>query len=56
MSVVNENIENEENEEISVTGNDTIKIASEVVATYAGIAVSEVDGVYGMAGRFCWIN
>lgn len=56
MSEVNENIESEENEEISVTGNDTIKIASEVVATYAGIAVSEVDGVYGMAGRFCRIN
>lgn len=52
MSEVNENIENEEKEEISVTGNDTIKIASDVVATYAGIAVSEVDGVYGMAGGF----
>lgn len=52
MSEINENIENEEKEEISVTGNDTIKIANDVVATYAGIAVSEVDGVYGMAGGF----
>ena len=52
MSDVNDNIENEEKEEISVTGNDTIRIASDVVATYAGIAVSEVDGVYGMAGGF----
>ena len=52
MSEVNENIENEEKEEISVTGNDTIKIASDVVATYAGIAVSEVEGVYGMSGGF----
>lgn len=52
MSDINENIENEEKDEISVTGNDTIKIANDVVATYAGIAVSEVDGVYGMAGGF----
>ncbi|MBQ7410768.1 MAG: Asp23/Gls24 family envelope stress response protein [Clostridia bacterium] len=40
-------------EEIPVVeGNDTIKIANEAVATYAGIAVSEVSGVYGMAGGF----
>ena len=52
MSDINENVENEEKDEISVTGNDTIKIASDVVATYAGIAVSQVDGVYGMAGGF----
>ena len=42
----------EELEEISVEGNDTIKISNETVATYAGIAVSEVPGVYGMAGGF----
>ena len=43
----------EENlEEISIEGNDTIKISNETVATYAGIAVSEVPGVYGMAGGF----
>ena len=29
-----------------------IKIADDVVATIAGIAVSEVPGVYGMAGKF----
>ena len=52
MSDVNDNIKNKEKDEISVTGNDTIKIADDVVATYAGIAVSEVDGVYGMAGGF----
>ncbi len=39
-------------EEIPVEGNDTIKIANEAVATYAGIAVSEVSGVYSMAGGF----
>lgn len=52
----NNNINNEEIqdeiEEISVEGNDTIKIANEAVATYAGIAVSEVPGVHGMAGGF----
>lgn len=50
MSENNEEILN--NEEIAVMGNDTIKISNDVVATYAGIAVSEVDGVYGMAGGF----
>lgn len=46
----------EKTEEISVEGNDTIKIANEAVATYAGIAVSEVSGVYGMAGGFAGIT
>ncbi len=46
----------EKSEEISVEGNDTIKIANEAVATYAGIAVSEVSGVYGMAGGFAGIT
>ena len=48
-----ENKDVEENlEEISIEGNDTIKISNETVATYAGIAVSEVPGVYVMAGGF----
>lgn len=42
--------------EIPVEGNDTVKIANEAVATYAGIAVSEVSGVYGMAGGFAGIT
>ena len=50
------NNEIEKIEEISVEGNDTIKIANEAVATYAGIAVSEVPGVYGMAGGFAGIT
>ena len=55
MSENNEEvIENEE--EISVEENDTIKISNDVVATYAGIAVSEVDGVYGMAGGFAGLT
>ena len=50
MEENNEQLENVE--EISVEGNDTIKIANDAVATYAGIAVSEVPGVYAMAGGF----
>lgn len=46
----------ETTEEISVEGNDTIKISNDAVATYAGIAVSEVSGVYGMAGGFAGIT
>ena len=41
-----------ENEELVVSGTDTVKISNDVVATYAGIAVSEVEGVYAMAGGF----
>ena len=33
-------------------GHEGIKIASDVIAVIAGIAVSEVKGVYGMAGGF----
>lgn len=54
MEENNEQLENVE--EISVEGNDTIKIANDAVATYAGIAVSEVPGVYGMAGGFAGIT
>ena len=50
MDENNQEIENVE--EIPVEGNDTIKIANEAVATYAGIAISDVPGVYGMAGSF----
>lgn len=56
MEENNENIENVEEEEITVEGNDTIKIANEAVATYAGIAVSEVQGVYGMSGGFAGLT
>ena len=40
------------NEEKMEEGTNSIKISNEAVATYAGIAVSEVPGVYGMAGGF----
>ncbi len=54
MEENNEQLENVE--EISIEGNDTIKIANDAVATYAGIAVAEVPGVYGMAGGFAGIT
>ena len=50
--------QNKENEEIVEldneikTENDTIKISDDVVAVIAGVAVSEVQGVAGMAGGF----
>ena len=49
----NENVENV-NEEALVEQeeNNGIKIADDVVAVIAGVAVSEVPGVYGMAGGF----
>jgi uncharacterized alkaline shock family protein YloU len=53
---MDEEKENENLDEITVEGNDTIKIANEAVATYAGIAVSEVQGVYGMSGGFAGLT
>lgn len=46
----NENLENIKEE--SINEDNTIKIADDVVAVIAGIAVSEIPGVYGMAGGF----
>ncbi len=45
---------NEEMQEVNEIENGTegIKIASDVIAVIAGVAVSEVEGVYGMAGGF----
>ena len=50
----NKNVKQEEvelNEEIK-TENEGIKISDDVVAVIAGVAVSEVPGVSGMAGGF----
>ncbi len=49
----NENVENV-NEEVLVEAetNNGIKISADVVAVIAGVAVSEVPGVFGMAGGF----
>ncbi len=39
-----------ENQEIVAENDESIKISNDVVASIAGVAVSEVSGVYGMAG------
>lgn len=45
--------QNEEaTEEIVETSIEGLKISNDAVATYAGIAISEVQGVYGMSGGF----
>ena len=43
-------------EEITITNTDGLKISNDAVATYAGIAISEVQGVYGMSGGFAGIT
>lgn len=48
---VNE-LNNEEINNVEETTSEGIKIADDVVAIIAGKAVSEVNGVYGMAGGF----
>ena len=51
----NKNVELEKEEkveEIVENGNDGIKIANDVVAVIAGVAVSEVPGVASMSGGF----
>lgn len=47
-----ENLENVKEEEIVESDNNGIKISADVVSVIAGVAVSEVAGVFGMAGGF----
>lgn len=49
----NQEINQEENiDEVAIANVDGLKISNDAVATYAGIAISEVQGVYGMSGGF----
>lgn len=50
-NINNENLEQTTQDEISL-GNNAIKIADDVVAVIAGVAVSEIPGVANMAGGF----
>lgn len=49
--VTDENVQ-ANGEEISLANNNAIKIADDVVAVIAGVAVSEIPGVANMAGGF----
>ena len=48
----NENLENLDMLEEVDNGSEGIKIASDVIAVISGVAVSEVNGVFAMAGGF----
>ena len=56
--------QNENNQEIVKVEKDnttietvnTVKISNEAVATYVGIAIVEVSGVYGMSGTLAGIT
>ena len=45
-------IEETEKDKIETSDNSDIKISNDVVSSIAGVAVSEVPGVYSMAGGF----
>ena len=47
----------EENNELeNIETINSVKISNEAVATYAGIAIAEVPGVYGMSGTLAGIT
>ena len=46
----------DENKELVENNESQIKISNETIATYAGIAISEVSGVYTMAGALAGIT
>lgn len=48
----NENLENVNEEAVVESDNNGIRISSDVVSVITGVAVSEVPGVFGMAGGF----
>ena len=51
--------EEKEVQEVEIEGetdSEGIKISSDVVAVISGVAVSEVEGVYGMSGGFAGRN
>lgn len=54
--VVEENVKLETENELNDDTINSVKISNEAVATYAGIAISEVQGVYGMSGTLAGIT
>ena len=43
-------------EEKSENQNNSIRISNDAIAMYAGIAIAEIPGVYGMSGTFAGIT
>ena len=52
----NKEVLNDENMVEEIETVNTVKIFNDAVATYAGIAISEVSGVYGMSGTLAGIT
>lgn len=54
--IVAEKVDDNKDENQNLGDESTIKISNDTVATYAGIAISEIPGVYGMSGTFAGIT
>lgn len=54
--IVAQKVEDNKNENQEIGDESTVRISSDTVATYAGIAISEISGVYGMSGTFAGIT
>lgn len=54
--VVVEKVEDNKEENQDIGEESTVRISSDTVATYAGIAISEISGVYGMSGTFAGLT
>ena len=54
--IVAEKVEDNQEDTQNVGDESTIRISNDTVATYAGIAISEISGVYGMSGTFAGLT
>ena len=54
--IVAEKVDDNKDENQNLGDESTIKISNDTVATYAGIAISEIPGDYGMSGTFAGIT
>ena len=54
--VIVEKVNENKDESQDIGEESTVRISSDTVATYAGIAISEISGVYGMSGTFAGIT
>ena len=54
--VIVEKVNENKDESQDIGEESTVRISSDTVATYPGIAISEISGVYGMSGTFAGIT